>query len=179
MTDESMHIGTSTCSATAPSMSFSSSDSSTSGITALTSSMSAPACTWASASAATVDRSPPRSSSANRLRPVGLMRSPMTQNGWSWPMTTVLLRDCRVVCMRERLLPFDSRLQAEACAELGDAGVLAERDQVQPADAGQRERVGGELVRELEARPLLVGGALDALDDRGRHLDSRDLRVDE
>ena len=31
----------------------------------------------------TVDRSPPRSSSANALRPVGLIRSPMTQNGCS------------------------------------------------------------------------------------------------
>ena len=30
-----------------------------------------------------------RSSSANALRPVGLIRSPITQNGWSWPMTTV------------------------------------------------------------------------------------------
>jgi hypothetical protein len=30
---------------------------------------------------------------------VGLMRSPITQNGWSWPMTTVFDRDCRVVCI--------------------------------------------------------------------------------
>src|SRR6476620_6740518 len=157
MTEESMQIGASVAWATVRSMSCSSSDSSTSGMPALTSSMSAPACTWASASTVTVDRSPPRSSSAKVLRPVGLMRSPMTQNGWSWPMTTVLLRDCRVVCMRERLLPFDSRLEAEACAELGDARVLAERDQVQTADAGQRKGVGGELVGEVEARLLLVG----------------------
>jgi len=40
-------------------------------------------------SATTVERSPLRSASANVLRPVGLMRSPMMQNGWSGPMTTV------------------------------------------------------------------------------------------
>ena len=48
-----------------------------------------------------------------------------------------------------------------------------------PADAGQRERVGGELVGELEARLLLVGGRLDALDDRRGDLDAGDLLVDE
>src|SRR5512132_4205541 len=175
MTEESMQIGTSVASATVRSMAASSSDPSTSGMPALTSSMSAPARTWARASSVTVDRSPPRSSSANVLRPVGLMRSPMTQNGWSWPMTTVRLRDCRVVCMRERLLPFDARREAEACAELGDPGVLAERDQVQAGDAGQRERMGGELVRELHARLLLVGGALDAVDDRRRDRDPGNL----
>src|SRR6266511_3933234 len=131
------------------------------------------------ASAVTVDRSPPRSSSANVLRPVGLIRSPMTQNGWSWPMTTVLVRDDRVVCMRERLLPFDARLEAELCAELGDARVLAERDEVQAGHAGQRERVAGQLVGELEARLLLVGGRLDAFDDRPRDLDPGNLLVDE
>src|SRR3954454_18044574 len=157
MTDESMHIGTSTCSATAPSMSFSSSDSSTSGITALTSSMSAPACTWASASTPTVDRSPPRSSSANDLRPVGLMRSPMTQNGWSWPMTTVLERDCRVVCM----FPFGARRQVEPLAELGDGVVLAKRDQVQARDPRQRERVAGLLGGEVEHHGGLVARRLD------------------
>src|SRR3954447_211948 len=94
-------------------------------------------------------------------------------------MTTVLERDRRVVCIRERLLPFDTRLEAELCAELGDARVPAERDQVQPGHAGQREGVGSELVGELEARLLLVGGRLDALNDRGGHLDPRDLRVDE
>src|SRR5512133_1463520 len=179
MTDESMQIGASVAPDTVRSMSLSSSDSSTSGMPALTSSMSAPADTWATASTATVDRSPPRSPSANVLRPVGLIRSPMTQKGWSWPMTTVRLRDCRVVCMRERLLPFDSRLEAETCAELGDPGVLAERDEVQAADPGQRERVGGELVRELEARLMLVGGRFDALDDGRGDLDAGDLLVDE
>src|SRR5512133_1227224 len=179
MTDESMQIGASVAPATVRSMSLSSSDSSTSGMPALTSSMSAPAVSWATASTATVDRSPPRSSSANVLRPVGLIRSPMTQNGWSWPMTTVLDRDDRVVCMRERLLPFEARLEAEVCAELGDPRVLAERDEVKAGHPGQRERVGGQLEGELEAGVLLVGGRLDTLDDGRRNPDAGDLLVDE
>ncbi len=67
-------------------MLFSSSASSTSGMPALTSSMSAPASIWATASAVTVESSPARSSSANFLRPVGLIRSPMMQNGRSGPI---------------------------------------------------------------------------------------------
>src|SRR3954465_15097005 len=94
-------------------------------------------------------------------------------------MTTVLERDDRVVCMRERLLPFDARLEAELCAELGDARVLAERDEVKAGHAGQRERVGRQLEGELEARPLLVGGGVDALDDVRGNLDAGDLLVDE
>src|SRR3954454_9039245 len=94
-------------------------------------------------------------------------------------MTTVLERDRRVVCIRERLLPFDARLEAELCAELGDAGVLAERDEVKAGHAGQRERVGGQLEGEREARLLLVGGGLDALDDRRGDLHAGDLLVDE
>src|SRR6186997_1411111 len=94
-------------------------------------------------------------------------------------MTTVLERDNRVVCIRERLLPFDARLEAELCAELGDARVPAERDEVQAGDARQRERMRGQLVGEREARLLLVGGPLHALDDRCGDLDPRDLGVDE
>src|SRR5690242_3419082 len=170
-----MQIGTSTVSLTAPSMSLSSSDSSTSGMPALTSSMSAPASTWARASSPTVDRSPLRSSSAKRLRPVGLIRSPITQNGWSWPMTTVLPRDCRVVCM----FPFGGRSQVEALAELGDRVVLAERDEVQARDPGQRQRVRGLLGGEVEQCGALVVGGLDALDRLGRHIDPEDLLVHE
>src|SRR6187200_3681788 len=94
-------------------------------------------------------------------------------------MTTVLERERRVVCIRERLLPLDARLEAELCAELGDARVLAERDEVQAGHAGQRERVGGQLEGELEARLLLVGGGLDALDDGCGDLDAGDLLIDE
>jgi hypothetical protein len=78
-----MHSGRSVCSWMSVSIFASSSASSTSGMPALTSSMSAPASTCDSTSTITVERSPPRSSSANFLRPVGLMRSPIKQNGWS------------------------------------------------------------------------------------------------
>ena len=55
---------------------------------ALTSSMWAPASTWASASRSTRLKSPAFISSASSFRPVGLMRSPMSTNGRSKPMTT-------------------------------------------------------------------------------------------
>ena len=76
-----MQIGASVVSWTSLSMLASSSASSTSGMPALTSSTSAPASICASVSTVTVERSPARNSSANALRPVGLMRSPMMQNG--------------------------------------------------------------------------------------------------
>src|SRR4051812_2241931 len=154
-----------------------SSASSTSGMPALTSSMSAPASVWAIASAVTVDRSSLRSSSANRLRPVGLMRSPMMQKGCSGPIVTVLDRECRTVSMR--LVPFGSGLDAQSLTELGDTGVLAERDEVKARDAGQRARVVGELAGDLEALALLVGGGLGARDELRRNLDARHLLVDE
>src|SRR5215207_5624003 len=97
MTDESMQIGASVVSWTILSMLASSSASSTSGIPALTSSTSAPAAICALTSSATVVRSPLRSCAANVLRPVGLIRSPMMQNGCSGPMTTVLDRPSRTV----------------------------------------------------------------------------------
>ncbi len=88
-----MQIGTSTDCWTVQSIVFSSSGSSTSGMPALTSSMSAPASTCATASWVTVDSSPARRSSANFLRPVGLIRSPMMQNGRSRPIVISFDRD--------------------------------------------------------------------------------------
>src|SRR3954447_12358902 len=177
MTDESMQIGRSEASWTVFSMRCSSSASSTSGMPALTSSMSAPASVWAIASAVTVDRSSLRSSSAKTLRPVGLMRSPMMQKGCSGPIVTVLDRECRTVSMR--LVPFGSGLDAQSLTNLGDPGVLAERDEVKAGDAGQRTRVIGELAGDLEALVVLVGGGLGARDQLRRHLDPGDLLVDE
>src|SRR3954449_1287259 len=177
MTEESMQIGRSQASCTVRSMFCSSSASSTSGMPALTSSMSAPASVWASASAVTVEGSPLRSCSANVLRPVGLMRSPMMQKGCSGPIVTVLDRECRTVSMR--LVPFGSGLDAQSLTELGDPGVLAERDEVKARDAGQRARVVGELAGDLEALVLLVGGGLGARNQLRRHLDACDLLVDE
>ena len=68
----------------------SSSGSSVSGTPMLTSSTSAPPSTCALTSRSIADRSPARSCSWKIRRPVGLIRSPMMQNGWSWPMTTSL-----------------------------------------------------------------------------------------
>src|SRR5919109_45888 len=177
MTEESMQIGRSLAAWTVRSIFCSSSASSTSGIPALTSSMSAPASVWAIASLVTVERSPLRSSSAKILRPVGLMRSPMMQKGWSGPIVTVLDRDSRTVSMR--LVPFGSGLDAQSLTNLRDARVLAERDEMEARDAGQRAGVVGEIAGDLEALALLVLGGLGARDELGRHLDARDLVVDE
>src|SRR3954451_5213305 len=146
--------------------------SSASGSPTLMSSMSAPPAICSATSASRRERSPAWSSAWNALRPVGLIRSPITQNGCSGPMTTVLDRDCRTVSTR---LPFGSGRNAELLAEPGDARLAAERDQVQPGDAWLLKRVprGGEA--ELEARLLGIGRALAALDQPLRDADSRHL----
>src|SRR5438067_13725992 len=110
--------------------------------------MSAPAATWTWASFVTVERSPPRNSSANTLRPVGLIRSPMMQNGCSAPMVTVLDRDRSTVSMG---FPFDSGWNAKARAQLRDARVFAEGDEMQSGHPRLGEGVGGELVGDLKA----------------------------
>ena len=80
--------------------------SSASGIPALTSSICAPASTCASASATTVSKLPAAISPASALRPVGLMRSPITTNGRSKPMTTSLVGDDSTVSAHPFSLPF-------------------------------------------------------------------------
>ena len=72
---------------------------------ALTSSMVAPACTCSIASFFTVSKLPSTISAASFLRPVGLMRSPMTQKGWSKPMTTSRVAEATMV----RVMKFSSR----------------------------------------------------------------------
>src|SRR5207248_10207865 len=65
---------------------------------------------------------------------------------------------------------FRSRLpgrNAEALAQAGDARLLAEADEVEAGDAGQRASALGELARDLEALCLGIGGALAARDDLG------------
>src|SRR5207253_4652124 len=122
------------------------------------------------------ERSPACSCAWNALRPVGLIRSSMTQNGCSGPMTTVLDRDRMTVSTRLSLL---TGRDAELAAQAGDAGLSAEADQVETGDAREAQRVRGELEPELEARLLGVGRALAAVDVLGRHGDSGDVLVDE
>ena len=88
MIEESIESGTSVTDCTSWIALASSAGSSASGMPALTSSMCAPAATWASASASTRLKSPFFISSASSLRPVGLMRSPIITKGRSNPMTT-------------------------------------------------------------------------------------------
>src|SRR2546430_8108293 len=152
-----------------------SSTSSASGSPTLTSSRSAPPAICCATSASMRDRSPFCNSDWNFLRPVGLMRSPITQNGRSGPITTVLDDDSRTVSTQ---LPFFSRWNSEAAAQACDAGLLAKTDQVQPAHAGQSASGVGELARELEALGLRVRGALDALDDLRRHRDAGNMLID-
>src|SRR5712691_4820120 len=150
------------------------STSSASGSPTLTSRTSAAPCSATSISIC--DRSPAWSWAWNAFRPVGLIRSPMTQNGCSLPMTTVLDRDWMTVSTR---FPFDAGGDAELAAQAGDAGLSAEADQVQAGEAGQPEGMPYGLEPELEARLLRIGGLLAALDVLGRHGDPRHLLVDE
>src|SRR5579864_1593199 len=173
MTDESMQSGMSVRPWTSGIAWPMSATSSASGSPTLTSSMSAPPASCCATSISSWERSPAWSCAWNVFRPVGLIRSPMTQNGWSAPMTTVLDGDWTTVCT---CLP---RWYAESLAATGDAGLAPEADEVEAGDAGQRARVLGELARDLEALRLGVGRALAALDDRSGDLDAGDVRVDE
>src|SRR3954470_2546076 len=151
-----------------------SSISSASGSPTLTSSMSAPPSTCSATSISSCERSPACSCAWSFLRPVGLMRSPITQNGCSVPMTTVLDRDWTTVSTQ---LPFVAGRNGEAPAESSDAGLTAEADQVQPRGAWKRACVVGELARHLEALRFLVCGALAARDRLLRDDDSRHMLV--
>src|SRR3954469_18031703 len=146
--------------------------SSASGSPTFTSSMSAPPATFSATSSSSWARSPACSWAWNAFRPVGLMRSPITQNGLPDPMVTVLDRDWRTVSM---LNPFGVRRDAKATARLGDAGVLPEADEVEPCDPRKGHGVGRLLVGQVETGCERIGGPLDALDHRGRDADARHL----
>src|SRR6476659_277323 len=143
---------------------------------ALTSSMSAPMAICASASSITRSRLPSRNSCAKALRPVGLMRSPMMQNGLSIAIVTVLDRDCRTVSTRVSLLGCGD---AEPLAQAPDRVVLAERDEMQAAHARLCEGVASLFDSELEGFFARVGRVLDALDRGGRDRDARHVGVHE
>src|SRR5437763_6532012 len=148
--------------------------SSASGSPTFTSSMSAPPSTCCAASVSSCERSPACSCAWKAFRPVGLIRSPMTQNGCSGPMTTVLDRDWTTVSTQ---LPFVAGRNPEVAAEACDAGLLGKADRVQAGDARQRARMLGELARDVEARSLGVGGELAALDRLARDRDARHVLV--
>src|SRR5207302_6001163 len=160
-----MQIGTSVSPCTSGIACAISPTSSASGSPTLTSSMFAPPSTCCATSSSSCERSPACSWAWNALRPVGLIRSPITQNGCSGPMATVLDGDWTTVSTR---LPFRSCWNAEPLAEPGNAGLAAEADQVEAGDSRQGARVHGELVRDLEALRLLVRRALAALDQLRR-----------
>src|SRR5207253_8222734 len=98
----------------------------------------------------------------------------MTQNGCSGPMTTVLDRDWTTVSTH---LPFLTGRNVQALAEAGDACFLAEADQVQAGDAGQRACMLGELARYVKARLLRIRRALAALDRLLGHGDAGHVLV--
>ena len=95
--DESIANGTSTNDCTSSMVCAKIAGSSAKGIPALTSNTVAPAATCAKASASTRLKSPFFISSANNLRPVGLMRSPITAKGRSKPLTTSLVAELIIV----------------------------------------------------------------------------------
>src|SRR6478752_4671970 len=174
ITEESMHSGSSQSPCTSGIALLIRSTSSASGSPTLTSSRSAPPATCCATSASSCERSPACSCAWNALRPVGLIRSPITQNGCSGPMTTVLDGDWTTVSTR---LPLFAGGYAEPLAEPGDAGLAAEADQVESGGSRQRARVLGELEADLEALRLRVARALAALDQRRRHLDAGHVLV--
>src|SRR5690349_17637736 len=91
-------------------------------------------------------------------------------------MVTLDERDRSTVSMG---LSFDSWGDSEPTAELCDPRVLAEGDEVQPGDAGLRQRMRGQLVGDVKAFVLDVGGLLDAPDGPGRDVDAGDVVGDE
>src|SRR3954454_22245835 len=175
MIDESMQSGTSVRLCTSGTARRISSISSASGSPTLTSSMSAPPAICCATSPSMRERSPFCNSAWNFLRPVGLMRSPITQNGRSGPITTVLDDDSRTVSTQ---LPFFSRWNAEAAAQTCDAGLLAETDQGQAANSGQLASGVCELAADLEALDLGICRAFHALDELRRHRHAGNMLVD-
>src|SRR5438105_630088 len=160
MIEESMQSGSSVSPCTSGTACAIRPTSSASGSPTLTSSMSAPPSTCCNTSVSSWERSPAWSWAWNAFRPVGLIRSPITQNGCPGPMTTVLDRDWTTVSTH---LPFCSCGNCQLLAQPGDAGLAPKADQVQPGHAGQRARVLRELAGELEAFGLRIDRAFAAL----------------
>src|SRR5690606_23467396 len=161
-TDESMERGTSTSVWTSSTVAASSAASSASGIPALTSSMSAPASTCATASASTREKSPRVISSARRFRPVGLMRSPITTKGRSKPITTSRVREASTVSVIVRSTGREPAAVADELFQydVGEVGVELVGDHLR-VGAGDRDLavLGGVVVGADHPHP--GGGAVD------------------
>ena len=115
---------------------------------ALTSSMWAPASTWASTSRSTRLKSPFLISSARSLRPVGLIRSPMMTNGRSKPMTTSRVADETTV----RVTPGVPDATPPAATSAGQLVLAVGR--LEPARLGVRLRLEVVAARSLGLAPL-------------------------
>ena len=123
-----MQIGRSVCDWTSWMALASSSGSSVSGTPMLMSSTSAPPSTWALTSRSIAEKSPARSCSWKIRRPVGLMRSPMMQKRWPWPITTSLVALRRRVssgARRGHALTVARRLWSRSLARLTQAEASA------------------------------------------------------
>src|SRR5690242_16183976 len=205
MIEESMHSGRSVrrwMSLTACTMS---SASSTSGAPMLTSSTMAPPATCCATSISTRDRSPSRSCCWKILRPVGLIRSPMMQNGSPGPITVSRLADDRTVCiatislrgqggappLEQFLGPDHGRRRVgrvpvgadHVGVLLGDRGA-ADHDDHLVAQARLLQRVdvrlehrhgGGEEGREADDVGLVLAHRVDELLRRDLHAEVDDL----
>src|ERR1051326_1467729 len=138
-----------------------------SGAPAWKSSMCAPAATCACASARTRSITPSFISAARTLRPVGLMRSPMTTNGRSPEITTSRLREERRVSqdlsLAERLVDLHHRLLQRLRAGRALTSIADELF----GHAGGHRRVGRVAVGADVLRVLLGDGCAA---DRDMHL---------
>src|SRR5579862_6668148 len=134
-----------------------SSASSASGAPMFTSRSMAPPSTCSLTSISTRDRSPLRSWSWKIFRPVGLIRSPMIANGWSWPIRTVLVAEDTMVCT------IDSPQGARVSSGAGQRPAALQ--QFLGPDHGRR-RIGGVSVRAYHVGVFLGDrGAADHHDD--------------
>src|SRR6056297_3078689 len=133
----------------------------------------APAATCAMASASTREKSPRSSSSFRILRPVGLIRSPITQNGSSKPITVVLVLDSMTVRVMWAALSWSGLVcgaRAVAAVLGGPFGIgldAAEREEVDAFDiAGAAIGLGcGKISQDLGrlGRPQQLGDIAGAL----------------
>src|ERR1700722_15066608 len=148
--------------------------SSASGMPALTSSMWAPAATWASASAVTRVKSPAAISAARILRPVGLMRSPMMTNGRSKPMTTSFVAELMTVSVIE--LPY-LMVDPDRAPETTAPPRLAKNHDVHAADTQDGTALLDEFDADGTTFARLVLRAREPLDDGIGNVHARNVRA--